>query len=291
MKWRVPLIALGCALLPLPLLGLVYMALRPPPPPRPMETRANLIPALSLEVLRPLPTYGRLCTTDADCDPQLGCLHIESELRSECTDSRCMDDKDCPEDFTCLAFKTRSGKSLVNRCSLIGERKEGELCEPLARSVRIGCMRGLLCQEGWCGRPCQLDDPSSCPTGSFCAEGSEGLPSCLPTCEGRACPEGQQCTPDTGGASFCSQVHGPDCRETPCGKDQLCRLSSPPQRPWEIRTECRQLCDFKSPCPEGFVCLRYECRKACDPQGPPTCGPGLVCGQYKPSDPWYCISG
>jgi hypothetical protein len=289
MKRRVLLLMLSCIVLPLPLVGLVFMTM-PQPHPQVM-LRTDLLPVLGLDARRTLPTYERSCTRDEDCDPPLGCLRIESELRSECTDSRCMEDKDCPEGFSCLAFKTRSGKAMVRRCSLIGERKEGELCEPLARSLRLGCERGLLCQEGWCGRPCRPDDSSSCPSGSFCSDGRDGSPACIPTCEGHSCPEGQKCTPDQGGASFCMQVYGPDCRETPCGKDQVCRLMSPPQRPWEMRTECRRRCDSKKPCPEGTVCLRYECRQACDPEASAPCGPGLICGQYKPSDPWYCMAG
>lgn len=291
MKWRVLLLILPCIVLPLPLVGLVLVAMQRPQAPTPLETKTHLLPMLPVDALRALPTYGRLCNTDANCNPPLGCLFIESELRSECTDSRCMEDKDCPEGFSCLDHKTRSGKALVRRCSLIGERKEGETCEPLARSLRLGCARGLLCQEGWCGRPCRPDAPSSCPTGSFCADGRNGPPACIPTCKGRSCPEGQRCTSDEGGASFCALPPDPDCRETPCAKDHFCRLMSPPQRPWELRTECRRKCDSKKPCSEGYVCLRYECRQACDPHAPASCGPGLMCGQYKPSDPWYCMAG
>jgi hypothetical protein len=289
MRWRVLRIVLPCILLPLPLVGLVFMAMWQPATPVARET--NLIPVLSQDVRRTLPTYERSCNTDADCDPPLGCLFVKSELNFYCTDSRCMEDKDCPEGFSCLPVKTRSGKALVHSCSLIGIRQEGERCAVLARSLRTGCARGLLCQAGWCGRPCRLDDPSSCPAGFFCSEGRDGPPSCLPTCEGRPCPEGQQCLPRGEGASVCMRVHGPDCRETPCPKDHACRVIAPPQRPWEVRTECRQLCDKKSSCPEGTICLRFECRKVCDPQNPSTCGPGLTCGQHSPSDPWYCIPG
>lgn len=262
----------------------------PQPHPRVMPG-TNLVPVLGLDARRSLPTYERSCTQDADCDPPLGCLRIESELRSECTDSRCMQDSDCPEEFSCVPVKTRSGKALVRRCSLIGDRKEGEMCEPLARSPRLGCTRGLLCQEGWCGRPCRPDAPSSCPTGAFCSDGHDSPPSCIPTCEGRSCPEGQQCTSEEGGASFCAQLLGPDCRVTTCPERHVCRLMSPPQRPWEMRTECRRRCDARKPCPQGNVCLRYECRQTCDPEAAATCGPGLICGQYKPSDPWYCMAG
>jgi hypothetical protein len=289
MKWRALLVVLPCVLLPLPLAGLLVVAMRPSAPPSPQQTA--LIPLLPLDVRGSLPTYEHDCMTDEDCDPPLGCLRINSEYRSECTDSRCMEDKDCPDEFACIPVKTRKSQRLVRRCSLVGDRKEGEKCDVLARSHRLGCARGLLCQAGWCGRPCQLEDPTSCPTGFFCSEGREGPPSCLPTCEGRSCPEGQQCLPDEGGSSLCQQVVGPDCRKNSCPKDYDCRLMTPPQRPWEVRTECRQGCDRKIPCPGGTVCIRYECRRTCDPQNPSTCGPGLTCGQLNPSDPWYCLPG
>lgn len=289
MRRRAFLVLVSCILVPLPLAGLLFAAMRQPTPPAPQQTA--LIPVLPLDARRDLPTYERVCTADADCDPPLGCLQIQSEFRSECTDSRCMEDKDCPDEFACLSLKTQAGQRMVRRCSLVGERKEGERCAVLARSHRLGCARGLLCQAGWCGRPCQLEDPTSCPTGFFCSEGSDGPPSCLPTCEGRSCPEGQQCLPHAGGSSLCMRVIGPDCRKEPCPEDHLCRVMAPPQRPWEVRTECMQLCDRESPCPQGTICVRYECRRTCDPHAPSTCGPGLICGQRIPSDPWYCLPG
>jgi hypothetical protein len=292
MKWRTLLPVLTCILLPLPVVALILMSVWRPTPPVALDTKTALIPMLDVGVRRALGTYERSCTEDAECDAPLVCLRIESELRSECTDSRCMEDKDCPEGFACLPLKTRNGKALVRRCSLIGNRKEAEKCEPLALSLHLGCERGLLCQAGWCGRPCRLDDPSSCSTGFFCSEGHEGPPSCLPTCEGRTCPEGQQCLAVSGGASLCRQMQGPDCRRTPCPEGHTCKLLSPPQRPWELRTECRRDCDFKTPCPEGFACYHFECRQKCDPRGPSTCGPGQICGQRSPTNPWYyCLPG
>lgn len=290
-KWRALLLALSCVLLPIPLVGLVLMTsqlLRVPIP----QAETSLIPMLSLDARRGLPTYARSCNTEADCAPPLGCLFIESELRAECTDSRCMKDEDCPEEFSCVPVKTRSEKALVRRCALVGQRQEGESCEVLALTQHLGCARGLRCQEGWCGRPCELDDPSSCPTGFFCAEGHEGPPSCLPTCKGRPCPEGQRCLRASGGAAVCRQLEGPDCTKTPCPEGHQCKLLSPPQRPWELRTECRRSCDFQTPCPQGFVCYHFECRQECDPQGTSTCGPGQICGQRSPTDPgYYCLPG
>ena len=45
-----------------------------------------------------------------------------------------------------------------------------------------------------------MKEPSSCPEGFFCADTTPG-PACRPTCEGRDCPEGQQCIRDRKGAS------------------------------------------------------------------------------------------
>lgn len=101
-----------------------------------MEAKTSLIPVLSLDIRRDLETYGRLCNTEADCDPPLGCLFLESELRAECTDSMCMRDEDCPEEFSCVS--------------------------PLALTHHLGCERGLHCQEGWCVRRSPTDPGYYC---------------------------------------------------------------------------------------------------------------------------------
>jgi hypothetical protein len=285
---RVLLVTLVCTLLLLPLVGLLSVTLlRTTPRDRWSE---KLIPMLAPDVRQALRTYRRDCHTDADCEPPLGCLVKNSSPLHMCLDSTCETDRQCDEGFSCLPFKTVEGKAIVRTCALVGERKEGERCTVLPAVQHDGCEPGLLCQ-GRCGRPCRLDEPSTCPDGFFCSEGREGPPSCLPTCKGRPCPEGLKCLKRGSGASVCARVLGEDCRKNPCPEKHACRVLEPPQRPWELRTECRRFCDEDFSCPEGSFCLEYECRKSCDPQAAGSCGPGLTCGRHHPLDPWFCIAG
>ena len=285
---RILLVALASALLLLPLVWLMTIAIPW------MNTQGRqsekLIPMLSPDVRQSLLTYRRDCRTEADCEPPLGCLIKSFSPLHMCVDSTCETDAQCDEGFSCVPLKTTSGKAIVRTCSLVGERKQGERCRILPAVQHDGCERGLLCQ-GRCGPPCWMDDPSSCPSGFFCSESRSGPPSCLPTCQGRPCPEGLECLPRGKGVSVCARVQGEDCRKTPCPEKHVCRVLEPPQRPWELRTECRHLCDEDSPCPEGSFCLNYECRKPCDPQAAESCGPGRTCGRHHPLDPWYCIAG
>jgi hypothetical protein len=289
MLLRMLLVALACVFLLLPLVWLMSIAM-----PWTNNTQGQwsekLIPMLSPEVRQSLLTYRRDCRTDADCEPPLGCLIKSSSQLHTCLDSTCETDKQCDEGFSCAPLKTASGNAIVRTCALVGERKEGEQCGVLAAVQRDGCERGLLCQ-GRCGRPCRLDAPSSCPEGFFCSEGREGPPSCLPTCEGRSCPEGLECIQRGKGASVCARMHGDDCRKNPCPKMHRCRVIEPPQRPWELRTECMRICDKDSSCPAGSFCHAFVCRKPCDPLVPENCGQGFTCGRHYPGDPWYCIPG
>jgi hypothetical protein len=288
MRYRVLFIVLPCVLLPLPLAALLFISMNGPM--LRAQQGPTLIPMLRPDERRALLTYERRCRSDEDCEPPLGCFVVEHSGMHRCTDSMCGTDEDCPEGFACLPVKTVGEKALVRQCSLIGERREGEICSVLPPTPRLGCERGFLCQ-GRCGRPCRLDEPMSCPEGFFCSEGPEGPPSCLPTCEGRSCPEGQQCLPRSRGASLCTWELGEDCRRQPCPKGWLCRLLETPQRPWELRTECRQLCGKDTPCAEGFVCLTYQCRRACDPEDSASCGPGATCERPHPNDPFICMPG
>ncbi len=291
MRWRIPLDVLTCILVLLPMGGLLFVAMLPRG--RPAAQEAVILPVLSLDVRRSLLTYQRDCRSDADCEPPLGCFMAGHSGVSYCTDSTCAQNTDCLEGFACIPLKSTTGKSLVRRCSLVGHRKEGEVCRVPAHGLEDACEQGLSCQ--WrCGRLCRLNDPAGCPDGFFCLEGREGPPSCMPTCEGRPCPAGQQCIPrgiEEDGVSVCGRVEGPDCRRDSCPRGQYCDVFEVPQRPWEVRTRCMQLCKKESDCPEESTCLAHQCRKPCDPREPSACGPGLTCGHYQPADPWYCIPG
>ncbi len=282
------LVTLGICVLVLPLMWILSRV--GPSAIKPEERLQNLIPVLPKEVRRALPTFDRDCDRDADCDPPLGCFVRGESRLSMCMDSKCETDMQCPEDMACVPLKTIAGAAMVRLCSLVGERKEGEQCTVLPLLPQEACARGLLCQ-GRCGRPCRLGDAESCPEGFRCSEGREGPPSCLPTCDDRTCPEGLTCMPRGRGTSTCSRVTGPDCRSESCPEGHWCLILEPPDRPWDLRTECKRMCGGDVLCPEGFFCHQLSCMKSCDPQRPDTCGPGLVCGHYHPEDPLYCIPG
>lgn len=250
---------------------------------------ANIVPMLTREERHRLLTYERDCRTDADCEPPLRCFFNDRISRSFCTDSKCMTDLQCPEDFACRTFDADNGKDRVRGCSLVGIRKEGESCRRLPDTRKYGCGRGLFCQAR-CGRPCRLEDASSCPAGFFCDDGPDG-PSCLPTCEGRTCSEGQRCVALWGRVSICARIHGPDCELTSCPEGLKCEVYDHLPPADELWMECLHGCGGKEdpPCPEGSACYLYRCRKSCDPQGPPVCAPGFVCGRQEPSQPWVCL--
>lgn len=278
-------------LLAFPLMWLILMSIKQFESNKLQE--AHFLPMLPESERRSSLTYWRICESAKDCDAELVCFKKGFSRFGICTDSQCIRDTDCPAGLACLPGKPVDSERLVRTCRLIGRRKEGEICHPLAEGVEEACEAGLLCQ--WrCGRPCQVNDASSCPEGLFCRVGTERLASCVPSCTARSCPAGQQCIPrkDTEqGESLCGHLEGLDCRQDPCPQGQKCTVFEVPQRPWELRTACVQYCLSGSPCPLGDVCVDYKCRKSCEPEGPASCGPGFACGQNSPKDPWSCIPG
>jgi len=288
MRWRTLLAVLLGLLLLLPLAWAIHVVmlggLRPTPP-------AKVAPMLSPGERQSLMTYERPCGGSKECEPPLGCFFNTRSRWMYCTDSRCMTDQQCSEGMVCLTQKTQGGGPPIRYCTLVGLRKEGEPCGEMPPSIEYACQRGLVCQERRCGRPCMLDAPTNCPEGFFCREGLNG-PSCLPTCEGRSCPEGQECVRLEAGVSVCAEVHGHDCQRTPCPGPgpQECFVRAPPTRPGEVWMTCLLSCDeaSSSSCPEGFVCEMSYCRKSCDPAVPEACGPHYKC--YRPSEKyaWAC---
>jgi len=291
MNWRKLPPALLGLLIPIPLVWLVYIAMSGPGSQVLPPQGKSFVPMLSHEERLGLRTYEHDCRTDADCDPQLRCVYDVRTARGRCTDSTCTDDKHCPMGSACIPFRTVNEKEVVRVCSLIGVRKEGELCRDLPENPKDGCAKGLVCQ-GFCGRPCRVDDPSTCPEGYFCHEGSEGA-SCLPTCEGRSCPEGQRCVQLMGKPSVCMTVHGQDCELNPCAQGLHCTLDASPRTPGHVWMECLRGCGGEEdhPCPEGTACFLFQCRKSCDPLDASTCEPGFRCGRNHPNMPWACIPG
>jgi hypothetical protein len=288
MKWRAILSILLGILLPLPLVWLLSATMSGHGTHPTLPQGLRLVPMLTAEERQRLRTYDQACRTDAECESPLHCLGDRRTGRKHCTDSECLAESQCPPAHVCRARFTENSQEVVLGCSRVGVRKEGELCEEFPSIPEDGCEKGLLCQ-GFCGRPCRLDEPSSCPDGFVCKEGSDG-PSCLPTCEGRACPAGQRCVTSLMGGigSVCMTVHGQDCELTPCGKGLDCSIEVYPTAPGEVWMQCLGLCGDTEPrCPQGRVCSLYQCHQACEPDGPSVCEPGFACRRH-PSSQTVC---
>lgn len=293
MKWRTVLPVLVMILMPLPLIWMLSIAMSDPGSGARMSLPPGktFVPMLSLEERQRLTTYEHDCRTDADCDPQLRCVYDMQTSRHHCTDSLCTEDEHCPEGFACVPWSAENDKDLIRVCSLVGVRKEGELCRPVPERTKDGCERGLFCQ-GFCSRPCRMDEPASCPEGYYCRADKEGS-YCMPTCEGRSCPSGQRCVELMGGqGSVCMKIHGQDCQQDPCEQGLHCTLNTSPSTSGHIWMQCLQDCGRDKPsCAEGTACFLFQCRKSCDPENSTACGPDFHCGRKHPSQPWVCLPG
>lgn len=233
-------------------------------------------PVLSPEKRVELNTFEQRCEKREDCEPPLECLAFFTGFESYCLDSDCLTDRQCKEGFTCRALKPRGGGTLVRRCTPAGLLEEGEPCMASSREKSVVCERGLIC-NGYCGRPCRMDEPTSCPEGFFCARGKNGT-SCLPTCEGRACPEGKQCVRYASGMSVCAHIRGENCQDEPCPQGQRCNKSySPNHKDW-VSMECVTPCGGENPpCSDELFCHQGECRRPCVPDAADVCGPSERC--------------
>jgi Cys-rich repeat protein len=287
MSWRAVLkVGLG-VLSALPFIWLLQWRLHESiRPPRPEEMRFS--PILTIEEQRSLSTYLRDCSDNRQCEPPLGCLVDLRNGHRYCSDSECITDMQCPEGRVCRSVDTSHGP-WVRLCVTPGIRAEGEICRSTPSNKDKACAPGLICAgEGWCGRPCGKELP--CPEGFFCSEkGPE--PACLPTCEKRGCPAGQECIQSTeDSASTCAVVHGDDCRKTQCPRGSFCQKYLIPERPGQAWLECEQDCSaLEDPtCPAGSVCYRFSCRRLCSPEQPDSCGTGYTCAQATPHPWWIC---
>ncbi|MCY1082694.1 hypothetical protein [Archangium lansingense] len=294
MRWHALLAALSGILLMLPLVWLLHAAMFEQGMNPPHAKGKTPVPMLSNEQRRELLTYGQSCVSDKDCEAPLRCFFSSHTMSRYCTDSRCVTDLQCREGFVCRTQSTSDGTPL-RVCSLAGERKEGEVCIEHSPSNDYACEKDLLCQSR-CGRPCQPEEPSSCPEGFFCQEGPLDGPSCLPTCEGRTCPDGQRCIaldkPVLEGrhASICATVYGQDCQQSPCPQDQFCLLQTSPQPADAVWMQCTSACGQGAPaCPEGTVCHQYRCHPSCAPEDASSCEPGFTCHRKTEQEPWRCV--
>jgi hypothetical protein len=290
MNWRaLPAIVVGL-LLPVPLVLLLGSVLLPSPP-APHPAGARVSPVLDTEERRRLVTYRRHCLNSSECEPPLGCLFHTRAGTHVCIDSQCMTDLQCPEGHVCRTLVTvGAGGPWVRFCEPVGVRQEGEGCVEIPDDQGAACGPGLLCvgKDGWCARPCRPGEPSSCPEGFFCADVAPE-PACLPTCEGRACPEGQRCVRHAQGASSCAVVYGLDCQQAPCPQGRECELISEPLHPGKVWMGCVERCgEGFPPCTSGLICDGWQCLPPCDPDGPNVCAEGYRCIQRRRNLPWAC---
>lgn len=295
MRWHSLLAALSGLLLTLPLAWLLHAAMFKQGTSPPDAQGKTPVPMLSDEQRRSLLTYGQSCVSDGDCESPLRCFFSTHTMSRYCTDSRCVTDLQCQEGFVCRTQTMTLNGAPIRVCSLTGMRKEGEECMEHSPSNDSACEKGLLCQSR-CGRPCRPEEPSSCPEGFFCQEGPADGPSCLPTCEGRTCPDGQRCVtldnPSLEGrhASICATVYGRDCQQNPCPQDQRCLLQDYPQPVDAVWMQCLSGCGQGAPpCPQGTVCHQYECHKSCTPEDASSCEPGFTCHRKTAKEPWRCV--
>lgn len=258
---------------------------------RSARARVDILPVLTFEERTQRTTYMRRCETSAECEPPLGCLNHWKLRMPVCIDSECMTDTQCGEGRSCQLLETQDPGPRVGTCVAKGVRREGERCRSIPTHRDDACEPGLQCFEGWCGRPCLMDAPERCPEGFSCAEDRAV---CLPSCEARGCPEGQQCIQLNNRAasrngSTCVVVHGDNCQQSACPEGLLCQVFDVPRRPGEAWMGCRQRCGEGRPaCAEGLLCRYGYCRQPCDPQASGGCGSGEKCDRYAPEEPWVC---
>lgn len=286
MNWR-PLLAAFCGLLlPLPLV-LAVGAWWTRPQPQPARDTRLVSPMLSLEERRALLTHERACQTSEDCEAPLGCLSIDWG-QALCMASECLTDLQCEEGFTCKTLRTRGQGPRVRTCVVRGVAQEGAPCmASFTFTPEESCRPGLIC-NGYCGRPCQLGAPESCPEGTFCRDGKNGA-SCMPTCEGRSCAEGEECARFQGGFSVCARISGENCQRHACRDGTRCSVAYLPGRRGEVQMECVQDCGAEHPpCPEGTVCEQRQCRRPCERDNPSACGPKETCGYNPRTQRWLC---
>jgi hypothetical protein len=267
--------ALLLALLSLPLILIISSTLQPSPP-----RGKEVLPLFPASQARALASYRSPCLRPEECGSPLGCLEAGELGRGECLNTECETASQCEPEEYCRTFQTMGGGLALRRCDRRdGLRPEGDACVEGYTYAEDRCAQGLLCNRGWCGRPCRFEEASDCPEGFFCQQGLDG-PSCVPTCEARGCPEGLQCAREAGGISVCAQLRGSGCPADSCPESSHCTFTnlSLVDAGLALRQECIAPCgEGKPACPSGRVCIASRCLRTCDPQGPGTCYPEERC--------------
>jgi hypothetical protein len=251
---------------------------------------ARVVPILAQDERRALLTYGRTCHDEKDCARPLACLNLFPSDEPVCVDSSCMTDLQCKQGFTCRTREALGQGAVVRRCVLIGSQQEGRPCFIGADRPETACAQGLLCGNDHCGRPCTLEEPSSCPEGFVCRAGLDG-PSCHPFCKGGDCPPGQQCVSPGTDKARCMIVEGDNCQREPCAEGLECKITTTPEKEaWSAGMECLRPCDDKRACPEDSMCFLGGCRRRCGPEAKDVCGPRKRCVLFPVDKFSVCMS-
>ena len=268
-------LAVFMGLLALPLVLIIGSVLSPSLP-----AVQKILPLLPASQARTLASYWSPCLRPEECDPLLGCFEVGTTGRGACINTECETNAQCEAGATCRTFRTMGDGPSIRRCEASeGVRQEGEPCAPFLTYAKDRCAQGLLCNRGWCGRPCRIEESSDCPENFFCQQGLDG-PSCVPSCQTGGCPEGFECTREGGGISVCAQLRGSDCPTGSCPEGSRCTFTnlSAVDAGLALRLECIASCGEGFPaCPSGRVCVASRCLRTCDPQSSKTCFPEERC--------------
>lgn len=211
-------------------------------------------PLLSARELWLLQRSTRSCSRREDCRQPLECVD------GICMGQECWTDAQCEPGYLCRALSALGGAT-VRLCVLEGTQKEGELCDLYPLKERSGCQAGLYCNIWYCGRPCQLGEPGSCPHGQICREGVD-RPSCIPYCVQTGCPTGQVCARVTADFAVCGTLDGEDCEQTPCPAGQVCVTSVDRGRGMVVRRSCARPCSEQISCPSDSACVNGYCKRS-----------------------------
>jgi len=192
----------------------------------------------------------------------------------------CAVDRDCEEGSICrVHYRPTYGP--IRACRPIGPQREGERCGAPPETVDEACKASLNCNYGFCGVPCSLGSPASCPPGTVCRGKSED-PSCVPDCRERGCYAGERCVGIDEQLSICGVAEG-DCDVTGCPAGQVCqrKLYSP-----GIRLRCIRPCPADKDCGADAKCEEGACLQRCDVSAP-KCPPDWYCAG-RDAEPTYC---
>lgn len=287
MKGRALLVIASVVLLPLPLIWIASrLLLGNLPASGSREQGSELVPIISPYVARQLPTFERDCEKNADCDAPLACVD-QLMWKRGCVASMCATDADCRDGLSCHSIAAED--RVLRLCGASGTVAEGKFCTEWPRLQKWACAPDLVCTAKSCRRPCQPQDPQSCPEGFYCHAADVKGSVCLPTCEGRTCPEGQRCVVLEYGASLCARVKGTDCQLHPCPAGQVCEVVARESQN-RVGMMCLLSCNPQAPsCPEGFSCMGDRCIQSCKADAPGTCGPLEKCAGAREDQPGLCL--